>query len=94
MSSNRPSRPGAMLDMDERFVRFGQAIHFANLLELRSTVDRGNGSGDPPCFVGRKKHDHSATSSGFPIRFSACMLSAVARPASVLMKFDMSVSIT
>lgn len=33
-------------------------------------------------------------SSGFAIRFSACMLSVVWRPASVFVKFDMSVSTT
>src|ERR1700676_976472 len=36
----------------------------------------------------------SATSSGLPIRFSACMPSVISRPASVFVKFDMSVSIT
>src|SRR6202030_4008485 len=36
----------------------------------------------------------SATSSDLPIRFSACILRVASRPASVLVKFDMSVSIT
>src|SRR6202161_4343349 len=36
----------------------------------------------------------SATSSGLPIRFSACIPRVTSRPASVLAKFDMSVSIT
>src|SRR6476646_2147621 len=36
----------------------------------------------------------SATSSGLPIRFKACIPSATSRPPSVFAKFDMSVSIT
>src|SRR5712691_1486580 len=36
----------------------------------------------------------SATSSGLPIRFNACISSATSRPASVFVKFDISVSIT
>src|SRR6266446_646064 len=36
----------------------------------------------------------SATSSGLPIRFSACIPRVASRPASVLVKVDMSVSIT
>ena len=36
----------------------------------------------------------SATSSGLPIRFNACIPSAASRPASVFVKFDISVSIT
>src|ERR1700761_8927509 len=36
----------------------------------------------------------SATSSGLPSRFNACIASAVSRPVSVLVKFDMSVSMT
>src|SRR4029077_10649083 len=36
----------------------------------------------------------SATSSGLPIRFSACIPSVMSRPASVFVKLDMSVSIT
>src|SRR6266852_250077 len=35
-----------------------------------------------------------ATSSGWPMRLSDCIPITVARPASVLVKFDMSVSIT
>ena len=35
-----------------------------------------------------------ATSSGWPMRLSACMPITVVRPSSVLVKFDMSVSIT
>src|SRR5271163_2318605 len=36
----------------------------------------------------------SATSSGLPIRFNACIPNVTSRPASVFVKFDMSVSIT
>src|SRR5882672_8621297 len=36
----------------------------------------------------------SATSSGLPIRFNACIPSVTSRPASLFAKFDMSVSIT
>src|ERR1700730_7261253 len=36
----------------------------------------------------------SATSSGLPIRFSACIPRVASRPASVFVKFDISVSIT
>src|SRR5882724_2380643 len=36
----------------------------------------------------------SATSSGLPIRFSTCIPRVASRPASVFVKFDMSVSIT
>src|SRR6476660_1322961 len=36
----------------------------------------------------------SATSSGLPIRFNACIPSVISRPASVFAKFDISVSIT
>src|SRR3984893_5374687 len=36
----------------------------------------------------------SATSSGLPIRFNACIPSVTSRPTSVFVKFDMSVSIT
>src|ERR1700721_1445574 len=36
----------------------------------------------------------SATSSGLPIRFRACIPSATRRPPAVLVKLDMSVSIT
>src|SRR5436853_6163015 len=36
----------------------------------------------------------SDTSSGLPIRLSACIPRAASRPASVLAKFDISVSIT
>src|SRR6266478_2271829 len=36
----------------------------------------------------------SATSSGLPIRFNACIPSVTSRPASVFAKFDISVSIT
>src|ERR1700678_3029848 len=36
----------------------------------------------------------SATSSGLPIRFSACIPSTISRPASVFVKFDISVSMT
>src|SRR3984893_8529529 len=36
----------------------------------------------------------SAMSSGLPIRFSACISSATSRPASVFVKFDISVSMT
>src|ERR1700731_1687286 len=35
----------------------------------------------------------SATSSGLPIRFNACIPSVTSRPASVFVKFDISVSI-
>src|SRR5580692_1333729 len=41
-----------------------------------------------------KKATTSATSSGSPIRFSACIPRVVSRPASVFVKFDISVSIT
>lgn len=34
----------------------------------------------------------SATSSGLPIRWSACIQRAASRPASVFVKFDISVS--
>src|SRR5271156_5350834 len=40
-----------------------------------------------------KKVTTSATSSGLPIRFSACIPRMTSRPASVLVKFDISVSI-
>jgi hypothetical protein len=36
----------------------------------------------------------SATSSGLPIRFNACIPNVTSRPASVFAKFDISVSIT
>src|SRR5271154_375497 len=36
----------------------------------------------------------SATSSGLPIRFNACIPNVTSRPTSVFVKFDMSVSIT
>src|ERR1700722_12337463 len=36
----------------------------------------------------------SATSSGLPTRFNACIPRAASRPASVFVKFDISVSIT
>src|ERR1700704_3883930 len=41
-----------------------------------------------------RKATTGAMSSGWATRFSACMASVTSRPASVLMKFDMSVSTT
>jgi hypothetical protein len=51
-------------------------------------------AGDPPSVLGREEGDTPPMSSGWATRLNACMPKARSRPASVLVKFDISVATT
>ena len=60
--------------------------------ELRAAVDPERVAGDPASRVGRQEGDGAGDVLGLSLR--ACMPRVVSRPASVLVKLDISVATT